>query len=97
MISCVTLLNCHRLYLFSIIYPVLDTILSAFTCLIYVSNSESSGFADLLCSGFESVIYKESETSHVFLKSGFRMSLVFKAECSYENYILASSWLLGLV
>lgn len=62
-----------------------------------VSNSESSGFADLHCSGLESVIYKESKTSHVFLKSGSRMSLVFEAERSYENYILASSWLLGSV
>lgn len=80
-------------------FELSDLVLKLHLVLLWgdVSKSESSGFADLLCSGFESVIYKESKTSHVFLKSGFRMSLVFKAECSYENYILASSWLLGLV
>lgn len=44
----------------------------------------------------ESVVYKESESWHVFLKSGFTMRLVFEAECGYENHILASSWLPGI-
>ena len=61
-----------------------------------VSQCESSGFAELHCSVLESVVYKESKSSHVFLKSGFRMSLVFEAERSYENYILALSWLPGI-
>ena len=80
-------------------FELSDLVLKLHLVLLWgdVSNSESSEFADLHCSGFESVIYKESKTSHVLLKSGFRMSLVFEAERSYENYILASSWLLGSV
>lgn len=61
-----------------------------------VSTCASSGFAELRCSILESVVYKESESWRVFLKSGFTMRLVLEAECGYENYILPSSWLPGI-